>query len=279
MIGAGLNRDVAGAVISNRIIHRICGDRTPSPLPVYTCGTGCAGCSLRTGCAGGPRLHPPHRRLQPAQLLRWPRWLQPVSANSKMMGWRRARGCCPPEWRCSWSRCRHCIIQRIGGGRTPSSLPVKPRRARRSRGASRALWARGSRRAGGSLRARGSRCSDRSLRPGRSRWSLSSHLGQQCPVRRTHIGFLIAARLDADVARTAIQHLIIHGVAGGRVPGSLKVQSGRTCRACGSSGALRSGCAGGSRGSLGSCGTRSTRSSLRTGGPGSAGRAGGSDLR
>src|SRR5881296_2962624 len=65
MVGAGLNAEVAGPVVSDTIIHRIWGRAAPRPLPRHchrprwtlrSCGSDCAGRTGCTGCSSGARV-------------------------------------------------------------------------------------------------------------------------------------------------------------------------------------------------------------------------------
>src|SRR5205814_2110956 len=57
VIGSGLNTDVAGSVVLDAVVDRVCRAAAPCPLPAQSGRPSCSGRSCgssRTCCAGGP---------------------------------------------------------------------------------------------------------------------------------------------------------------------------------------------------------------------------------
>ena len=136
LIGAGLNADVAGTVIGNRVVHRIGGG----------------------GCSRFPASSAPPDRLRPSLRVPWPGSrrsgapvapVDPVGPAARGSGGsRRARGsglrqqspeartgiglldCARLNADVAGTVVGNRVVHRIGGGGVPGSLPVQSRRTR-----------------------------------------------------------------------------------------------------------------------------------------------------
>jgi len=192
MTRARLKTDIAGAVELNCVVDRVGCCVAPRPLPVHSLRPRRSGSS---SSSIGPVCTADSRRPRRTRGARWSRSSScPSRANHS-------------RWPCGSgrARCSGC-----------SSSSGRPSRARDSR------WSRGP---GGARSSGGSSNPGRPGRARRSRWSRGSDLRQNAPIRRTAVGFMTRARLNADIAGPVELHRIVDGVGGGVVPGPLPVHS------------------------------------------------------